>query len=29
MMGAIVAPSIINPRIARNLNREMRRLSLK
>jgi len=28
-MGAIVAPSSIIPRIARNLKREMRRLSLK
>jgi hypothetical protein len=29
IMGAIVAPSSINPRIARNLRREMRLLSLK
>jgi hypothetical protein len=29
IMGAILAPSSINPRIARNLRREMRSLSLK
>ena len=29
IMGAIVEPSSIIPRTARNLNREMRRLSLK